>query len=62
MTHDKPYLRPHTASTGATVIWGAKEYELSPNEMLLWIGYMIQDLQSHRIVVVPEPAAEVRDE
>jgi hypothetical protein len=61
MTHDRPFLRPHTADTPATIVWGAKEYPLSPNEMLLMIGYMIADLQSRHVVEV-SPCAEVRDE
>ena len=62
MTHDKPYIRPHTAATGATLVWGAREYPLPPSEMLLWMGYMLADLQSHHVVIVQGPCQEVRDE
>lgn len=64
MTHDKPFIRPCTADRGAVLVWGAREHELTPNEMLLWMGIMIEDMQSHNAVVVipPQPSQEVRDE
>ncbi len=39
-----------------------KNIPMTPNEEILWMGYFIEDLQTHRIVVVPDAASEVRDE
>lgn len=62
MTHDKPFIRPAVGDRPATLVWGAREHPMTPNEEILWMGYFIEDLQTHRIVVVPGPVAEVRDE
>lgn len=62
MTHDKPFIRPATAETPATLVWGAREHPLTPNEELLWIGYFIEDMQGHHVIVVDGPVTEVTDE
>ena len=61
MTHDKPYIRPCTGDTGAALVWGAREYEPTAGEMMLWMAQLLEHLQRFHIVEV-QPCQEVQDE
>jgi len=62
MTHDKPYIIPHTADTPAILSCGGRLCALDPSTALLWIHRLSDYLYSHNVVVLPEAVREVVDE
>jgi hypothetical protein len=62
MTHDKPYIIPHTADTPAVLFWAGRMHQIDPKTALFWMHRLSEYLWSHNVVVLPEPAREVTDE
>jgi len=62
MTHDKPFIIPHTGDTPAVLFWAGRMHSMDPNTALLWIVRLTEYLYSHNVIVLPEPASEVTDE